>query len=256
MEAPLILEPHWLVIFVIAAFIAGYIDAIAGGGGMLQVPVLLLGGLPPVAALATNKIISMTGTLVVTAKYALNRLIIWKYVAVAAPPCLIASAVGSQLAIITPPWILKTVIFICIVVALFISIGVKPKVNDSQTGSDKPLKPFIGWISSIGLYDGFSGPGTGTFMVLANNRNLGVDFVSSVAIAKPLNLTTNIGALAVFLAAGQIIWMAAIPMLIANSVGGWIGGHFAIRNGSQFVWKFLVSVLLIMFTVNIGMMII
>lgn len=93
-------------------------------------------------------------------------------------------------------------------------------------------------------------------MVLTNNKVLRCNLVQSAAIAKPLNLMTNFGALIIFISAGQVVWSVAIPMLIANSIGGWIGGHYAIRNGSKFVWKVLISVLLVMFTFNIVNMIV
>lgn len=247
----------WFFLFVTVAFVAGYIDAIAGGGGMIQVPILLIGGIPPVAALATNKVISMTGTFVVVVKYALHRLVIWRWVGLAAIPCAIASMAGSQLAMLTPAWVLEIAIFTCIFIAVIISLGVKPP---SDAGVFNPLmqnkQHYLGWFTAIGLYDGFAGPGTGTFMVLTNNKVLGCNLVQSAAIAKPLNLMTNFGALIIFISAGEVVWSVAIPMLIANSLGGWIGGHYAIRNGSKFVWRVLVSVLIVMFTFNIGKMMI
>jgi len=241
----------WLIgILIFVAFSAGFIDAIAGGGGMIQVPALLLAGLNPVAALATNKIISMVGTVFVVCKYAMNNLVLWRFVAIAALPCLIASIVGSQLAILSPDWFLEGLIIISIVVGLWVNRYIKVG-NESDTSSQSK-STFVAWLATIGLYDGVAGPGTGSFMVLANNKSLGYNLLVSTAIAKPLNLMTNIGAAVIFISADKVIWVLAIPMLIANSLGGWVGGHVAILQGSPYIKKMLSVVLVLMLVVNVG----
>lgn len=241
----------WLIgILICVAFLAGLIDAIAGGGGMLQVPALLLCGLNPVAALATNKVISMVGTTFVVFKYALNNLVLWRFVAIASLPCLFASILGSQLAIIAPDWFLEGLIIISIAVGLLVSSYVKAN-NDNGINPQSKSK-FLYLLTSIGLYDGIAGPGTGSFMVLANNKSLGYNLLVSTAIAKPLNLITNIGAAFIFISADKVVWVLAIPMLIANSIGGWVGGHIAILHGSHYIKKMLNIVLVLMLVVNVG----
>lgn len=242
------IEPIWLMGFVAIAFFAGYIDAIAGGGGMLQIPALLLGGVPPVAALATNKFVSMIGTGVVVIKYSLHRLIRWKYIAAVALPCIIASMLGSKLALVTSDWLLETTIILSIGVALAVSIFTTPNLTSQR--SQKRIS-HVCWLTGIGLYDGFAGPGTGSFMALANNKTLGYDLVVSTAIAKPINLLTNISATIIFVYFGKVVWAVAVPMLIANALGGWAGGHFAIANGAGFIRKVLIGILTVMLSIQI-----
>lgn len=244
-------HPLWLIVFIIIAFIAGYIDAIAGGGGMLQIPVLLLGGLPPITALATNKFVSMVGTSFVVIKYALHRLIIWRYILAAIIPCGVASIVGSQLAIITPDWALEITILISIAVALLVSIYTRPVNQDSEQERKESRHANLSWLTGIALYDGFAGPGTGSFMALANNRTLGYNLMVSTAIAKPINLVTNISATFVFVYFDMVVWSVAIPMLLANALGGWVGGHFAISNGAVFIRKVLIGVLTMMLSLHL-----
>jgi len=240
-----------LISFLICvAFLAGLIDAVAGGGGMLQVPALLLGGLSPVTALATNKIISMVGTSFVVVKYALNNLVLWRYVAMGALPCLLAAVLGSKLAILAPDWFLEALILVSIVTGLLVSNYVK--IDQERKNLTPKTSRFLGLQTSIGLYDGIAGPGTGSFMVLANNKSLGVNLLVSTAIAKPLNLMTNLGATVIFISADKVVWAVAIPMLIANSLGGWLGGNIAIVKGSQYIKRMLSIVLILMLTVNVS----
>ncbi|MFV2061291.1 MAG: sulfite exporter TauE/SafE family protein, partial [Gammaproteobacteria bacterium] len=236
-------------IFIITAFVAGYVDAIAGGGGMIQIPILLLSGLPPVFALATNKIISMFGTLVAITRYHKHNKIIWRIVFVAVLPCLLASFLGGLAALQTASWVLEWLIIIGIPIALFFTLRAKTesKLLEMQTGSLK----IIATTAPIGFYDGILGPGTGSYMTIAIHKYLKIDYLHATAITKPLNLSTNIGAAIAFLFAGKVVWLVAIPMLLANAVGAWFGSHYAIKGGQQFIRRVLIFVLFFMLLANI-----
>ncbi|WMN61389.1 TSUP family transporter [Pseudoalteromonas xiamenensis] len=241
----------WVVVtLVFVALCAGYIDAIAGGGGVLQVPALLLCGVSPISSLATNKVVSMVGTSFVVLKYSLNKLIKWRYVALAIIPCFLGSILGSKLAILAPDWFLEGLILTSIVIALVFTRLVKTDHHVENQPQSKPK--FVSLLTGIGVYDGLAGPGTGSFMVLATNKSLRYDLLVSTAIAKPINLTTNVAATLVFVFAGKVVWPIAIPMLIANSIGGWIGGHAAVAKGAGFVKKILSFVLIAMLSANVG----
>ncbi len=239
----------WFLIFISTALVAGYVDAIAGGGGMIQIPILLLSGLPPVFALASNKIISMFGTLVAIFRYQKHKKIIWRVVFVAILPCLIASYFGGVMALKTPTWILEWMIIICIPIALFFTL--QSKTETELAAINTSAVKTIAVTSPIGFYDGILGPGTGSYMAIVLHRFLNIDYLHATAITKPLNLSTNIGAAIAFLMAGKVVWVVAIPMLIANAIGAWLGAHYAIKGGQQFIRKVLVVVLVFMLLANI-----
>ncbi|VAW75355.1 Transmembrane protein YfcA [hydrothermal vent metagenome] len=238
----------WIVIFIVTGFIAGYVDAIAGGGGMIQLPILLLGGVPPIFALATNKIVSMFGTLVAIVGYHRHKMILWRYVAIAVVPCLIASYYGGLLALQTSSWILQWLIILCIPIALYFTLQNKTEtLSKCERGVSKTLLTTV----PIGFYDGYLGPGTGSYMTIALHKYMKIDYLHATAITKPLNLSTNVGAAIAFLLAGKVIWIVAIPMLLANALGAAIGSHYAVKGGVEFIKKVLISVLAMMLLANI-----
>ncbi len=255
MEYPIFeFSTYWLIGLVVIAFSAGYIDAVAGGGGMLNLPALLFAGVPPVSALAVNKVSGIAGTTLAVVKYALNKQIHWRTVFYAAVPCLVASYIGGKIALHASALVLSWAIIICIPVALFIVLTDKPK-NDHLKPEVSPLKA-IAAVTPIGFYDGILGPGTGTYMAISIRKILRFDYLLATATIKPLNLLTNTGAAVAFLMAGKVIWSIALPMIIASMFGGWLGGHSAIKGGETFIKRLLVIVLVIMLVANIYKMIV
>jgi uncharacterized membrane protein YfcA len=242
------LSNYWLIALTIVAFSAGYIDAVAGGGGMLNLPALLFAGVPPVSALAVNKITGIAGTSLAVTKFALEKRIHWRTVFYAAIPCLLASYIGGKMALNASATILAWAILICIPIALLIVLSDKPDQEKKQpkTSFGKTVLA----ITPLGFYDGILGPGTGTYMAIAVRKFLKFDFLLATATIKPLNLLTNIGAGIAFLLAGKVIWSIAIPMLLASSAGGWFGSHSAVKGGDIFIRKVLVFVLVLMLLAN------
>lgn len=248
------LGTYWLIGLTIVAFSAGYIDAVAGGGGMLNLPALLFVGVPPVSALAVNKVSGIAGTTLAVIKYALSKKIHWRTVFVAAIPCLVASYVGGRIALHASAPVLAWAIIICIPVALLIVLADKP-IDKGEKLKSTPLKAVL-TLAPIGFYDGILGPGTGTYMAIAIRKVLKFDYLQATATIKPLNLMTNIGAAVAFLMAGKVIWSIALPMIVASMAGGWLGGHSAIKGGDTFIRKLLVSVLIVMLLANIYKMVV
>ena len=249
MESLFELNNYWLIGLAFVAFSAGYIDAVAGGGGMLNLPALLFAGLPPVSALAVNKVSGIAGTTLAVTKYAVNKQIHWRTVFYAALPCLLASYVGGRLAIHASATVLAWAIIICIPIALLIVL-----TDKASTQKEAPKVTAIKAISAvapIGFYDGILGPGTGTYMAIAIRKILKFDFLLATATIKPLNLLTNIGAGFAFLIAGKVIWSIALPMIFSSMAGGWLGGHSAIKGGETFIRKLLVIVLVVMLVANV-----
>ncbi len=226
-----------LLLLVLAAFFAGYIDAIAGGGGMIQALALLLGGIPPHATLATNKVVSLTGTLTAVIKYARGRAIPWKLVGACLIPCLLVSALGSKIVIHIDAKTVTWLLLICIPIALIVAL--LPRKN-SVTHESSNWKKAILAISPIAFYDGLVGPGTGTYMALR-----------ATGFTKPLNLATNVGSAVVFISAGKVLWLLALPMIVANVSGAYFGSHSAIKHGDGFIQKVMLVMLTAMLITNI-----
>ena len=244
----------WYIIFILTGFVAGYIDAIAGGGGMIQVPILLLSGIPPLFVLATNKIAGLFGTLMASIKYAMSKKMSFTIVWIAIGPCLIASYFGTNLVMYLSDEIIAWAILISIPIALLFLLKKSTKIKEEKKKLSK--KKIILCTAPIGFYDGLLGPGTGTYMTIAMKRFLNLDYIVATASTKPLNLMTNIGSAIAFFAAGKILWSIALPMALANALGAYVGSHYAIKGGEAFIKKVLISVLLIMLSANILKMII
>lgn len=243
----------WIIIFTVTGFVAGYIDSIAGGGGMIQVPVLLYSGIPPVFVLATNKIASLFGTLMATFKYFISKKISFKVVSIAIIPCLIASYIGSELVMFLPDYIVQWAILIAIPIALVFLL--KKSKNIQEEKSNLNNKNIILATAPIGFYDGLLGPGTGTYMTISMKKFLHLEYLISTASTKPLNFATNLGSAIAFLLAGKVLWMVAIPMAVANVLGSYVGSHYAIKGGEEFIKKVLIFVLVFMLLANILKMI-
>ena len=242
------LSHFWLLLLVIVAFVAGYVDAIAGGGGMILIPALLFAGIPAVSAMAVNKVVAIAGTFLAVIKYALAKQVSWRLVLWSLLPCLIASFIGGKAALSLSDTLLSWMILLCIPVALYFVLTTRKR---SASGADVKTAKAGVILAPIGFYDGLLGPGTGTYMTIAMRRFLSMEYLKATATTKPLNLATNIGAAVTFLLAGKVLWTLAIPMLVANAAGAWIGSHFAVKNGDDFIRKMLVIVLVVMLLANV-----
>lgn len=239
---------HVIVLLVLAAFVAGWVDAVVGGGGLIQLPSLLI-GLPddtPVAAISgTNKVSSAAGTITATSTYLRKVSVDWRM----ALPLMVFAYAGSTMGaglvnFLPKQWFTPIVLVALVGVGLYTvrkpTLGLHHEVR--HTGWK--VIGIAGAIGAVvGLYDGFLGPGTGSFFVIALVGLLGYCFLQASVLAKLANLTTNVAAIAVFSIQGVIIWKLALMMAVANLSGGFIGAQMAVRHGSGFVRKvFLVVV--------------
>lgn len=239
----------WVITFIIAGFTAGYIDSIAGGGGMIQVPILLLSGISPLNVLASNKIASLFGVLMATIKYALSKKISWRVVSIAIIPCLIASYIGSSLVMFLSDEVIKWAILIAIPIAMIFLFKKSKKIKEEKTELNN--KNIVIATAPIGFYDGLLGPGTGTYMTISMKKYLHLDYLVSTASTKPLNFATNLGSAIAFIMAGKVIWGIAIVLGLANVAGSYVGSHYAIKGGEEFIKKILIFVLVFMLVANI-----
>ncbi|AXX91899.1 hypothetical protein CPU12_06165 [Malaciobacter molluscorum LMG 25693] len=239
----------WVIFLVVAGFVAGYIDSIAGGGGMIQIPALLFMGISPVHVLASNKIASFFGVLMATIKYATSKKISWYIVFVAILPCLVFSYIGSSLVMFLSDETIKWAILIAIPIALAFLLKKSKKIKKDKEEVTK--KRIILSTAPIGFYDGLLGPGTGTYLTISMKKFLSLDYLTATASTKPLNFATNVGAAIAFIFAGKVLWAVALPMGLANIAGSYAGSHFAIKGGEEFIKKVLIFVLIFMLVGNI-----
>ncbi|WP_105566727.1 TSUP family transporter [Microbacterium halophytorum] len=227
-----------LVLLLVAALGAGWVDAVVGGGGLIQLPVLMLApGVTPMQALATNKVASIMGTAVSTTTY-VRRV---KPDAATAVPTAVAALIGALGGALVASYI-PAEAFDPIILVVLIGVGaftvLKPKMGVHT------VQRWHGWRHvaaataiglSVGLYDGALGPGTGSFFVILFVSVLGYGFMPASAFAKIANLCTNAGALMFFIPAGYVIWGLGLAMGVANLIGSYIGARMAVSKGSRFV---------------------
>jgi hypothetical protein len=234
-----------------ASFLAGFVDSIVGGGGIVQLPALLI-GLPnsgTAEVLGTNKLSAVFGTTTAAALYRKQIKPDSKVLIGMAIPAFFGSALGALLASKIPTSSMRPLILV-LLIAVAIYTWLKPDLGSSENLRHVPKQRIkIGAIAGtvIGFYDGIFGPGTGSFLMLILVAVLGYAFITASAIAKIVNVATNIGALIIFGINGAVIWQIGIVMGVANITGAIIGSRLAIRGGSTLVRKvfLLVTIFLI-----------
>jgi uncharacterized membrane protein YfcA len=227
---------------------AGLIDAIAGGGGLIQLPALMIGlaKSETVVILGTNKVPSIFGTSASALIYRRNIKTDSKLLVTMAFPAFIGSMGGASLASRIPTEILKPLV-VSLLIAVLIYTWKRPQLGQIELlRHSEPLRLKIAAIAAlvIGFYDGLIGPGAGSFLVLTLVAILGFAFLSASATAKVVNVATNLGAIIIFGVNGEIIWKIGLTLAIANVAGGLIGAHLALRGGSNLVRKVFMGVTL------------
>ena len=239
---------YTLLFLAIAAFAAGLIDAIAGGGGLIQLPALMIGlaKTETVVILGTNKVPSIFGTSASALMYRRNIKTDSKLLLIMVVPALLGSMGGASLASQIPTEVLKPIV-VSLLIAVLLYTWRRPQLGQIESlRQSEPLRLKIAAVAAlvIGFYDGLIGPGTGSFLVLILVAVLGFAFLSASAIAKVVNVATNLGAIIIFGANGEIIWKIGLTLAIANVAGGLIGAHLALKGGSNLVRKVFMGVTL------------
>ena len=233
-----------------AAFAAGFIDSIAGGGGLVSLPAALLAGLPPHAAMGTTKLMSTLGTTVSLWLYAKSKMMDWGIAAKGMGFSLAGSVVGTLLALAVAPDTLGKIILFLLPVAA--AICFYPHKNRKKATAPKNSGG-VGLVLTglvcglIGMYDGFFGPGTGTFLILGLHFVLGLDLVRASGTAKTFNLASNSASMVTMACNGQVIYALALPMALANIGGNIIGSRLALSKGAGVVRKVLYVSLTLLF---------
>lgn len=234
-------------------FLAGFVDAAAGGGGLISLPAYYLAGLPPHMAAGSNKLSSSVGTVFSAGRFLKNGSIQPQTAAVSAGCALLGSWSGARLALVLSGAFLQTVMLVLLpAAAAFILIGERRGAGEVSTFRSVPagkaffLSGLIGL--ALGMYDGFFGPGTGTFLILAFTALLGFDFRTACGNTKVVNLSSNVAALATFVAAGKVQYPVAVPAAFCSVAGHWVGSGLVIRRGAKFIRGMMLAVLVLLFT--------
>lgn len=229
-------------------FFAGFVDAVAGGGGLISLPAYLLAGLPVHFAIGTNKISSAMGTTVATAKYARSGFIPWK----SAIPCvvcaLVGSSCGSKLALLVEDRYFKMLILVLLpLTALYVLRGNSLREDKEPL----PLWKTVLWSGAIslaiGVYDGFYGPGTGIFLILLLTAFAHLSLRESNGLCKAINLSTNIAAIAVYFTSGKVLLPLGLTAGAFSILGNYIGASCFEKKGVKFVKPLMLLVLAIFF---------
>lgn len=240
-----------LLLLVGAAFAAGLVDSIVGGGGLIQLPALLL-GLPddtPVPTVAgTNKVPSSLGTAVAAWTYLRRIAVTWSSVLPLVAFSAVGSALGAQLThLLRRQDFLPLVLLAVVAVGWFTwrrpHLGLAPQLR--HTGRAAHVR-HAGIGLAVGLWDGFVGPGTGTFFLIALVGVLGYEFLHATTLAKLANLTTNLAAIGVFASSGNVLWGLALAMGAANLAGGLLGARTALRRGNAFVRRVFLAMVVVL----------
>lgn len=235
------------VVFVsLASFLAGLVDAIVGGGGLILVPALFatFPSAPPATLLGTNKSASVWGTAIAAVQYGRRVQIDWAVVGPAAVMALIGAFLGAWgVTQLDGRFLRQALPFILLAVLLYTlarkNLG---ETHSPRQGRGRSVAIGCAIGGLIGAYDGFFGPGTGSFFIFLLVRFLGYDFLNASATAKLLNVATNVAALSLFAAKGHIWWHIGLTMAVANMAGSLLGARLALRHGARFVRRVFVGV--------------
>ena len=229
-------------------FLAGFIDAIAGGGGLISLPAYLIAGLPPHAAIGTNKFSSCLGTTVATWHYARCGFIHWKRVVPAVVTALAGSWLGARLALLVEADIFKIIMLVVLPLTACYVLRKKSLQSDKSPFSERKTMLIIMSLALvIGVYDGFYGPGTGTFLMLLLTAVAHVTLNEAAGTTKVINLSTNVAALAVFLTHGVVWFPLALVAAVFGIAGNYIGANYFTSKGTGFVKPVIIIVLTIFF---------
>jgi uncharacterized membrane protein YfcA len=237
MQLQLVDVTIWIVLVcVLAAFLAGFVDAVAGGGGLIQLPVLLwtFPSAPLASILGTNKAISIVGTTTAANTYRKRIQVTAKQLIPMMSAAFVGSLCGAFLATNVSREIFEPIILVILIAVGSFTI-LRPDFGKLETHRDvsPALVPLIGLV--IGFYDGLIGPGTGMFLLFSLVSFVGTSFLGASAIAKFVNVATNLAALMIFIPGGHVIWLIAALMAPANLIGGYLGARTALDRGSSFV---------------------
>ena len=244
-----LLDLNMLAFLVFFGFMAAFIDAVVGGGGLISIPALMWAGLPPVTVLGTNKCAAVMGAFTSFATFVRSGRVDMWLIKRLFPVALIGSGLGVLTVRLIPSDVLRPLVVVMLIVVLLYSVFKKNWGNENRyEGMSGRMLVLSGLVSfAFGFYDGFFGPGTGSFLLFAFLL-VGFDFIGAAANARALNFASNISAALLFAYFGLVDFSYAIPMGLAMIAGAWCGARVALKKGTGYVRPLFI----IMTTVLIG----
>src|SRR5437867_3989388 len=235
---------NWLPVLFVVGTVAGWIDSVAGGGGLITVPVLLSLGLPPATALGTNKLQGVFGSGSATWHYGRAGLIDFRAAGIGVV-CNAIGAFAGALAVqrIQPDFLRASIPFLLIAIAVYLLF--RPTLGDADTPPRLKAGVFhLVFGFALGFYDGFFGPGTGSFWAMAYALLLGFNLTKATAHTKLMNFTSNAASLAMFIIGGKVLWLAGLVMGVGQLLGARIGAKMVVARGAKFVRPIFIAVAL------------
>lgn len=238
-------------------FLAGFVDSIAGGGGLISLPAYLLAGLPVHMAIGTNKFSSAFGTTLSTVRFIRQRLVIARFAIPSVFFGFSGSAIGAKLSLLVSETVLKSLLLVVLPIAAFCVLNrriFRPNESDNIKYDSKTF--FVVMLSAflVGIYDGLYGPGTGTFLIIAFSVFAKFSIKRANAHTKVINLSTNIAALVVFLLNGQVLIPLGIAAAVSNMLGNYAGSGLVMTKGVKIVKPLIIFVLtLLLIKIILGM---
>ena len=233
------IEPWVYLALTATAVLTGFIDAIAGGGGLIMMPALLSAGVPPINALATNKLQSMFGTSVACSNYARKGLVDWR----ANVLTVLLVFAGATLGVVVVQTIetkALSLIIPLLLMAVAFYVLISPRMSDEDAHQRISARGYAPVGAAIGGYDGFFGPGTGSFFTATLVGLRGIGLTRATALTKLFNLTSNVASVIFFAIGGKMFWLLGLCMAAGAMAGGWIGSHTAMRFGARLIRPLLV----------------
>jgi len=235
-----------LLIFFAVAMLAGWVDTLAGGGGLITLPALLLAGVPPVSALATNKSQSVVGTLTASLTLFLKGHLRGRELV----PLVIAAGLGAALGAwlvqrIDTGWLNWVIPLLLVLVAAY--FWLTPNLGEAEARARQSERQWaLTWVPGVGFYDGAFGPGTGSFFAASGVAFRGQTLLTATIRAKLLNFTTNAVSLALFAAGGKVIWAIGAAMMAGQALGAYIGSHTMLNGGAKLIRPLVIAMCVLM----------
>ena len=244
------LTPFMFLLVCPFLFLAGLVDSIAGGGGLVSMPIYLLAGLPPHTAVATNKLSSTCGTALTTVRFVKNKLINLKLAVPSVIAAVAGSSLGARISLSISETVLRNIIICVLPVAAFFVLNKKMFSGEGKKAAAVTKRTVtVSMISAflIGVYDGLYGPGTGSFLIIAFTVFAHLTVEAANAQAKAINLTTNVTALVLFLISGKVLVPLGLAAAACNMAGNYVGSGLVMKKGGKVVRPLLLVVLAILF---------
>ena len=228
-------------------FLAGFLDAIGGGGGLISLPAYMLAGLPVHSAIATNKLSGSCGTTLATVKFIRRGLVNWRLAVPTVFTAMLGSALGAKTSMAVEEGVMENLLLLVLPCAAFIVLRSRAFREEGELRLNRRT-----WVTAlvsaavVGFYDGFYGPGTGTFLIIAFTAFAGFPLKRANAHAKVINLTANLTSLGVFLTGGQVVFALGLAGAVCNMAGNFLGAELALKQGAKLTRPVILVVLVLL----------